>query len=338
MTNVTLRTHLIGSVTDFCDDSGLSFVKPEVLVDLIVRLSRYQEEGVKLSPQVYLTDNIDSLVNMLPNGEKLQLATTTASTKGVKEMLKACAPIATGDWRIFGHKCLGDMDFGVFRGSGSPIAVGVDDVLLDGPTDTPVVKVHQVADECVQIRNSRGAGHYVFFNHGKEDGPSPLLHVDNFILSATRRVSARDMDTVQSYLKKIVTESLSAGHGVIWAVTSMKAPPKFLEKDGIFFGDPIDFQGMVKKLKAGDLSLDFLERKAELVRGMLCCDGISLFDDHARFLGYRCFVSMPRSIGVVGVVGGARRRAFAALKNRLGKGLSSVFMKSQDGLTEFGSA
>ena len=146
MANITLRTHLIGSVTDFCRDSNLAFVTPEVLVDLIVRLSRYQEEGVRLSPQVYLTDNVDSLISMLPDGEKLQLATTTATIDGMKEMLKVCAPIATGDWRVFGHKSvsvISVMNFGVFRGSGSPVAVGVDDVLLTEPTAASVVKVHQ---------------------------------------------------------------------------------------------------------------------------------------------------------------------------------------------------
>ena len=36
-----------------------------------------------------------------------------------------------------------------------------------------------------------------------------------------------------------------------------------------------------------------------------------------------------------GVIGGARRRAFAALRAKIGKGLSAAFMQSQDGWTEF---
>lgn len=187
MPHITLRAHLIGNVTDFCVESNLSFLTPELLVDLIVRLSRYQEEGVKLSPHVYLTDDIDSLVRMLPDGEKMHLGTTTPTTHGIREMLKTCAPIATRDWRI-------------------------------------------------------------------------------------------------------------------------------------------------RRLKADSISLDSLHRKAEVVKGMLCCDGISLFDERARLLGYRCFVSISQSSGIVG---GARKRAFAALKRRLHRGLSSVFIQSQDGLTEF---
>ena len=270
---------------------------------------------------------------MLPDGEKLQLGTTTPTTDGIKDMLKTCAPIATRDWRVFGHNCADAMSFGVFRGSGSPIAVAVDDVLLAPPTNTSVIKAHQVADECVQIRNSEGTYCHILFDHRREDSPPPLQHLEDLLASITKRVDPTDKDTVQSYLKRIISEALLMSHGCIWAVTPMKSPPKVL-RDGVFFNEPIDFHNMIRGLKAGDLSLDFLDRKAEVVKGMLCCDGISLFDEHARLLGYRCFVSISRASGVIG---GARKRAFAALKGRLQRGLSSVFIQSQDGLTEFES-
>ena len=335
MTHITLRTHLIGSVTDFCAESALCLVTPEILVDLIVRLSRYQEEGVSLFPQVYLTADIDSLIGMLPDGEKLQLASTALTIDGIAEMLKVCAPIATGDWKVFGQTSEHAMSFGVFRGSSRPVAVAVDDVLLTGPPATPVVKVHRVADECVQVRNSKGTCRYIFFNHKREDGPPPLMHVANLIAFITKRVSGRNRDTVQSYLTKLVMEALSEGHGCTWAVTYMGTFPKIL-KDGIFFEDPIDFQSMIAAVlkKTDDVSDEVLIRKAELVKGMLCCDGIALFDEHARLLGYRCFVSLSRKVRVVG---GARKRAFSTLKGHLRRGLSAVFMQSQDGNTEFES-
>ena len=91
---------------------------------------------------------------------------------------------------------------------------------------------------------------------------------------------------------------------------------------------------MVKALRHGDLSPDFLERKGNLLEGMLCSDGITLFDERGRLLGYRCFIQIPTKQEVVG---GARRRAFGALCDHLGKGLSAVFMQSQDGWSDFRS-
>ena len=186
--NITFRTQLLGSVTDFCAETGLAMATPEVLVDLIVRLARYQEEGVKLSPKVYLTDDIDLLVNMLPEGEKLPLSVTTADPRGIEEMLKICAPLAVGEWRIFGHQCAQGMNFGVFRGSGNPISVGVDEIVLTDQDKAAVIKAHQVAEECVQIFNSKGLHHHVFFNHRKEESPPPLQHIENLVRSITKHV------------------------------------------------------------------------------------------------------------------------------------------------------
>ena len=308
---------------------------PEVLVDLIVRLVRYQEEGTRLSPRVYLTDNIDLLINMLPEGEKLRLSGTTADSVGIKDMLKICAPLAVGEWRIFGHQCAEGMNFGIFRGSGSPISVGVDEVVLTDQGGTIVIKVHQVAEECVQIANSKGSLHHVFFNDRKENSLPPLQYIEYLVRSITKRVNDDEKEATQGFLTKILMTALPKTHGCILAVTNMNRPPNILSDDAVLLDEPIDFPSLIRKLKnekGVDDSLYLLEKKAEVFEGMLRSDGITLFDQHGKLLGYRCFI---RISGKRGVVGGARKRAFEALKTHLGRGLSSAFIQSHDGWTEF---
>ena len=308
---------------------------PGVLVDLIVRLVRYQEEGVRLFPRVYLTDNIDLLINMLPEGEKLRLSATTADSFGIENMLKICAPLAVGEWNIFGHQCAERMNFGIFRGSGSPISVGVDEVVLTDQNEAVVIKAHQVAEECVQIANSKGSLHHICFNDRKEDSLPPLRYIEDLVLSIAKRVNEDEKETTQGFLTKILMAALPKTHGCILAVTSMNRPPKNLSDDAVLLDDPIDFPSLIRKLKnekniGGSLYL--LEKKAEIFEGMIRSDGITLFDQYGRLLGYRCFV---RISGENKVVGGARRRAFGALKTHLGRGLSAAFMQSHDGWTDF---
>ena len=70
--NITFRTQLIGGVTEFCSDCGLRlFTKALNLVELIVALARYKEEGVRLNPQVYVSSDIRALTAMLPDGDLL---------------------------------------------------------------------------------------------------------------------------------------------------------------------------------------------------------------------------------------------------------------------------
>lgn len=308
---------------------------PEVLVDLIVRLVRYQEEGTRLSPRVYLTDNIDLLINMLPEGEKLRLSGTTADSVGIEDMLKICAPLAVGEWRIFGHQSAEGMNFGIFRGSGSPISVGVDEVVLTDQDRAIVIKAHQVAEECVEIANSKGSLHHVFFNDRKENSLPPLQYIEDLVRSITKRVNDDEKETTQGFLTKILMTALPKTHGCILAVTSMNRPPKVLSDDAVLLDEPIDFPLLIRGLKnekGVDGSLYLLEKKAEVFEGMLRSDGITLFDQHGKLLGYRCFV---RISGKRWVAGGARKRAFEALKTHLGRGLSSVFIQSHDGWTEF---
>ena len=333
--NITFRTQLLDGLTDFCRESNLPMATPEVVVDLIVRLVRYQEEGTRLAPRVYLTDNIDLLINMLPEGEKLNLSVATANSTGIENMLKICAPLAVGEWRIFGHQCDEEMNFGIFRGSGSPISVGVDEVVLTDQDEAIVIKAHQVAEECVQIANSKGSLHHIFFTDRKEDSLPPLQYIEYLVRSITKRVHDNEKEAVQVFLTKIFMAALPQTHGCILAVTSMNKPPRVLSGDAVILDEPIDFPSLIRKLKKDrnvDGSLYLLEKKAEIFAGMLRSDGITLFDQRGRLLGYRCFI---RTSGKREVVGGARRRAFEALKTRLGQGLSAAFMQSHDGWTDF---
>ena len=333
--NITFRTQLLGNISDFCTETALPFATPEVVVELVVRLARYQEEGVRMTPQVYLTDNIDALISMLPEGEKLPLSSTTSDIGGVEEVLKISAPLAIGDWRVFVQPSENGMDFGVFRGSANPISVGVDEVVLTEQQEAIVVKAHRVADECVQIRSSTGIHHHVYFNHRREDSPPPLQHLEDLVDSMVRSVDDAEKEPVQSLLARTLTSALLKAHGCTLAVTNMRKPPKVLSGDAVLLGEPIDFPFLIRELKkderAGTMRYA-LERQAELVEGMICSDGITLFDEHGRLLGYRCFVRLPRTGKVTG---GARRRAFATLRSHVGHGISAAFMQSQDGWTDF---
>ncbi len=334
MTNITYRTQLLEGVEDFCSESKLSLLTPDFLVGLIVRLVGYQEESIKLTPQVYLTGDIDLITGMLPHGDKIDLAKTTLDESGVEEMLKLCAPLAVGDWRVFSQQSDMGMQFGLFRGSSSPISVDVDDIILTDQKNTGVVKAHQVARDCVEIHSSQGSRHHVFFNHSKEDTPPPFQHTENLINVITSRVGQIEKGAVHSFLTRIIVAALRKSHGCILAVTNMSNPPKILPKDAVLLEEPIDFPLIINALMSEELTPEFLERKANLLEGMISSDGITLFDEQGRLLGYRCFIQVP---GKQEVVGGARSRAFSALQRHLGKGLSAVFMQSQDGWSDFRS-
>lgn len=331
--NITFRTQLLGGVTEFCQQSGLSLIHNSInLVELIVLLARYKEEGVSLSPKVYLTNDIDALISMLPESERINIGTSSADIIGIKSALKKCTSLSNEGWLIYIHDKQDEIDFGLFKGSSHPISVLVDDVLMGNNEELIIVKAFRIADECVEIRANNGSLHYIFLNHIKEDSPPPLQYMDELVFSIVKKVIAKDIEAVTSFLKRLLYDALRKSHGCIIAVTNMKRVPKFLSDDCVILGTPIDFAKLVGELKNGKISPSCLDSKGCLLKGMLNTDGIVLFDNKSRLLGYNCFVKVNRNDNVIG---GARKRAFTALTSYLGKGLCAVFMQSQDGWSDY---
>ncbi|NHZ88305.1 hypothetical protein F2P45_04580 [Massilia sp. CCM 8733] len=336
--NITFRTQLLGGVAEFCHSSKLPFLANSLhLVELVVLLARYMEEGVKLVPKVYLTDDMKLLSAMLPGGERMKIGSTSRDVDGLKTAIKKCAPLAAGGWMIYIEDLAGTIEYGVFKDSGNPIAVLVDQVLMSENNPFSVVKVFQVADECVEIRSNQGAFHYVFLNHRKEDAAPPLQFLDELVLAIVARTDSNVREAAHGYVTRLLFDTLRKSHGCIIAVTDLEQPPGFLAEDGVIFDEPIDFPALINEFKKDPAQQSRLESKGYLLQGMLNSDGIILFDSSGRLLGYNCFVKLePEATAAAGVVqGGARRRAFRSLSAKVGHDLRAAFMQSQDGWSEF---
>jgi hypothetical protein len=331
--NITFRTHLVGSVTEFSQNTKLNLIaNPLVLVELIVLLSRYQEEGVALAPKVYMTNDIDSLTAMLPNSESLKIGTSNNDVEGVKKALKKCAPLATGGWLIYISEKDSEIEYGLFKDSGNPISVLVDDILMTSEDHLIIVKVFQIAADCVEIKANNDSLHYIFLNHRREDSPPPLQYLDNLVEQVTKNINDEFKEPTFAFMKRLLFEALRHSHGCIIAVTNMHKVPQFLAKDGIILDEPINFADLVEELQKKNIDASVLESKGSLLQGMLNSDGIIVFDNKGCLLGYNCFVKINEKSNAIG---GARRRAYASLETKIHKGICSVFMQSQDGWTEF---
>lgn len=331
--NITFRTQLLGSVYEFSQGSGVSiFLQTINLVELIVLLARYQEERQKLAPKVYVTNEISALCSMLPDSESIYVGTSTSDVAGIKTALKKCAPLASGGWMIFINDRGQNIDYGLFKGSSNPVSVLVDDVAMTESDELSVVKAFQVAEDCVEISSNNGGRHYIFLDHRKEDSPPPLQYLDELVSLIASNVKEKYFESTKSFLIRLLFESLRESHGCIIAVTNMQKAPKLLANDGVILRSPIDFGSLVEQLITKRTTESAISSKGYLLKGMLNSDGVLLFDNQARLLGYNCFVKISKKAEVIG---GARKRAFSTLKENVGRGLCGVFMQSQDGWSDF---
>lgn len=334
--NITFRSKLIGDVHTFCKNSKLGLLNDQLnLVELIVLLSRYQEEGVDLSPRVYITSDVQAMAKMLPGGEQYKLGNSSADQKGIKQALKKCAPLATGDWMIYIADCGKTIEYGVFKGESNPISVSIDSIILSKDNEFRAVRVSQLAKDCVETNSSHGDRHYIFLNHRDEDSPPPLQFLENLVEAITSDVGEEHHEALKSYLNKLLYDALRQSHGCLIAVSANEEVPDLLSADGVILERSIDFSELVSEVASKRADSAQLDSKGTLLKGMLNSDGIIVFNRSAELLGFNCFVKVANADEVVG---GARKRAFATLSANVGTALHAAFMQSQDGWSEFKGA
>jgi hypothetical protein len=333
--NITFRVPLLGGLTDFCHESGMSIINnPEHLVELIVLLAKCQEEGLHLFPRVYLIEDVGLIKRLLPGSEFLRISSRENKPiiDTLQAAIKTCAPLANMDWSIYLHASSATcIEFGIFRGCVTPFAVVADDIIM-GESPSRVIKLHKIATDCVEVQSNNGHINYILLNHGKEENIPKLRDFSNLIFSMTKDINQYKQETT-NYLWRTLDDSLKKCHGCLIVVTESRTVPRFL-KDGISLEQSLDFNKLITKAKADVREFLTLNSTGSLVGGLLNTDGITVFDTRGRVLGYNCFVKSSRSSSGIG---GARRRAFNTICERIERThsskITSVFMQSQDNFT-----
>jgi len=346
VTHITksVREFLLGSVSDFSDSCAIpSLVTNSNLTSLIVALANYQEEGARLIPEIYLCEDLKSMLRVVTDSDSLAIGFAGTSVDALSSSLKKCAPLARHGWHIYVEPQNSGFSYGLFRGSLNPISITVDQTLFAGgaTNGTKYVKLCQIAAGCIEIKSSNGSSRTIILNDKPETLPSPNENLVKMIEAICENVHEKYKDTSKNFVKKTLRTALDDCHGTIVVVVNGKAIPKFLS-DGIALKIPIDFPALIKSYQADtQFKIDnqhTLIANSSLLKGMVSSDGITVFDSSARILAYNCFIASTGEKKGSPPNGGARTRAYEALRGKIGKGLRAVYVQSQDGWTKFQGA
>lgn len=333
--NISFRSHLLGRVEDFVTETEMQpLVTERTIAYMVTALANYTEEGKQLSPELYLTSDVSELLKFLPGSSHLEIGRCAISEEVPNIAVKHCAPLANHGWCIYVDLKDGVAHYGVFRDALSPLAIPIGKALLSkGSGDVKIVRIHQSAPACVELANHKGDSHIVFLSHKRESDPNPKEGISSLAEAICCQVRAKLRETTRTVIERAISAGLQESHGALVAVARATTRPKFF-KDGRFFLTPISFESLVEQAMAGgeEDRLRLLSH-ASVLEGMFGCDGIVIFNRRATVLGYNCFV--PATVKGGAPMGGARKRAYAVLKEKVGNGLFAAFIRSHDGAAEF---
>ncbi|ORT51732.1 hypothetical protein ST37_05145 [Vibrio sp. qd031] len=336
MTHINLHSKLLDSTKSFCHTSLISTCADEqntALTELVFNISRYQEEGTKLHPKVYLTSNIKLALQMLPGADSMQIGTEANLSSAIRAALKKCAPLANNGWCIYIAQEGGQVCFGIFRGDTNPIATSIDEVVLT--TDVPynTIKVHQVTQDQVEVRSNKGSTLYISLSPATNEHTSTQSQLSKLVDCITN-----ELDENKEFVHKVLSDSLSEAikksHGCLIAVSTSEQTPATFNGDGIPLSPVIDFHKLVTLCISEDKEAGALISFSHILESMINTDGIVIFNQKAQLLGFNFFIQSSSTTSF----GGARSRAFKALCSKLETELCGAYMQSQDGLTQFKGA
>ncbi|WP_224362373.1 hypothetical protein [Hyalangium versicolor] len=311
----------------------------EILVEAVVQVSNFKEEGFPLAPLVFVGRELKELLEGTNGSSPIELGSGPCTMQTVRVALKSCAPLAEGrQWAIYLLIREGQLRFGIFCTDRSPLRFTSFEAIRLLPEDgPPLVGITQLGESVVEVRGSAGAHLYFDFSGSVDLASNPMRVIKSFVHSVTRDVKEDLRPRLKAFYYRLGVDVISGGHGALVAVLDHRQHPPDLLMDGIWLGEPIDLGERALRYEAHHSEADALALVAygSLFRRMVGMDGITVFGSDGRLLGYNCFIHQQ----IIGsptrqVVGGARRRAFEVLCRELGRSIAAVLYRSRDGAAE----
>jgi hypothetical protein len=320
--------------------SRLGDALAEALADLIDSLHSYTEEGRRLYPEIIVTPSLTSSLSPIPYRRTIPIGEAPPN-EVFRRALKRCAPLAGNGWVLYVEIAEeGDARYGLASATSSELSPTLFSQLVGDPAlasagATPVLYVRPMGVRRVELRTPTDRMVVSLSLDGDLGSGGEL---QRFADEVTKDVAADKRVIATDFVRRLLEEATRESHGCIAAVVSDDADSiegvKTHLPDGAYLPDPIDLLTLMQQYNEdrGPLTSVALRTTAALVKGMIAQDGITIFSSGCRVVAFNVFVPNPGA----SVVGGARKRAFQAL--RLIPGVKCALALSHDGAVSCESA
>jgi len=331
---VSLRSHLIGSLNDIVEAANLGQLgKCSIVSELVSQIVDYEEEGTSLLLDIFLTDDLDKLTRTIPHSAFITLGKAPCDESGIKRALKCTAPLVRGCWKMFFTTRGDEIEFGLFRDSGHPLNVPIHVAMqADVNSDAKFIRITKLAHDTVRTITHTGKSLDIQFSNERRSESGEVRAEISLCEQLCSGLESKLSQSCKTYLESFFGPILKLSVGTVVVVVDKPKVPRFLS-DCTRFSPVLSISDAVQAVLKDLQNLPQLHAIESLVHGAFCCDGIVIFDTQANLVAYNAFVRLKPS----STSGGARRRAYDALCNKLGKSMVAVFYQSQDGESDIRS-
>lgn len=305
------------------------------LLNSFYQLSNYEEEGMKIRPFIYITNNIHFLAKNVPNCSKIAMYQDKDGSM-FKQRIKALMCFCKNNWQIYISYGAESVEYGLIKVLSSIKDKSLNTLVFSDVRETLEKKISLVSIEVVSggliiLRGVKGGKTSICFNLlqavESEWDRNVKLFVDACVQKINTR-SARKLEDIRNIFYNIFYSMNKGLHGTICLIVDKDFVDKkgFLA-DGTWLKEPIEFGKLF--LQSKNFNEFKLTSYVDLFVTMLNYDGITVIDNSGRILAYNVFIESTTKED--SIIGGARIRAANTLLKHKNNKFVGVYFQSQDG-------
>ena len=306
-------------------------------LDFFYKIGNYEEEGVKLKPNIIITNNIKEVIKAVPNSYVLTLFEDDDETL-FNARMKSMLAFSKHDWISFVNIKDEKFTYGVCKTLNSIKEKGFTQIAMNSDilrvksqnNELSLVLLEAFSPTLIMLKSLSGKRLNVNLSLTTISSHSFEEVIKEFVNASFSklRTTPRKLKEIKILYENIFEAAFKNIHGAICVVVDKDYEDKGFLADGIWLKEPIEFSKLFLQSKSYNETK--LLAIAELFIDMLNYDGITVVDNAGRIRAYNVFVETNLN-RVKTIVGGARKRAAYTIINSRRKHIIGAYFQSQDG-------
>lgn len=325
------------SVVEFLDYENAN-LPPKLQMQFINYFSefgKYEEEGVKIRPNIILTNNIDAIVKAIPETHKLTIFTDSDEIEFDTRM-KSLIPFCKQDWSVFVNIKEGEITYGIIKTLNSikekplPKLISESEYLKDRQEKLFIVMLETVSTYLINLKGLKGRDLSINFSLNINKTNNWNHEIKEFVNASFSklRTTQKKLSQIKTMYENIFELVFKNVNGALCVVVDKDYVDNGFFSDGIWLKEPISFSKLF--LQSKSYSEPKLLAFCDLFISMLNYDGITIVDNTGTIRAYNVFVEI-NATRLQNITGGARKRAAYTVINSRRKRIIGTYFQSQDG-------
>lgn len=312
------------------------------LTQVAITFGHYTEESRLLFPTLFLTNNYGLLARRVQAKALIKIWEGKKADLNLLQLVKTGAPLAENGWSLVcGPADQEQYFFGLFRPRAVPTEAAAELTMLDnGGEPAKTIVLRNAGSRTTRLLSSTGRELVLDSRPSAGSMQRERDVIQRFVEKCTSGIELQNRAITANCLSAAMDEALRSDHGFLVILVDNGAALPDIFNDFARLDPPIEYQQLALRLSHVNHYDEFAIASGELslLSSMLWSDGAVVLNARATVVAFNAFakvVGAESRVKRIRHAGGARKRAFEAVKTNPNSEFRGALLRSSDGGMDF---